>query len=281
MTNFLDTLVPGDPNNPDPLKEYIKSHSPEQMVAEMRESLFDPNYLPDLGDLVKVHLKGEGRAYARLLYGEGIRQLEAAPELLAPDTNLFFAKRNFCACCIPDQPLEALNVILETPTLTKADPVLATLVAACLVDEGWFGEARLLFSEIDKIPLESLLRKLEDAGVSFDIVESSKAKMRVQSGTRKMGDLEWLVHPEAGQPPDGLLDMEMDELTKHGIPKEVLATIKTGVVLMASKDRKMWFCEFFDVSDPQRLLSRGIAGRFKADFHTRDGQHVNVYGVGH
>jgi hypothetical protein len=281
MTNFFDTIVPGDPNNWFPLEEYIRTHSPEQMVADIRSSKFDPNYLPDLGDMVKIRLKEKGRAYARLLYAEGIRQLEAAPELLTPDTNLFFAKRNFCACCIPDKPGEAFSVILFTPTLATADPALAALVAACLVEEGQFEDASVLFSAIDKIPLESLLRKLEDAGLSFDVVESSRAKIRMQLGTLKMGDLEWLVHSEAGQPPEGLLAMNMDELTKHGIPNEVLATIKTGVVLMASKDRKMWFCEFFDVSDPQPLLSRGIAGRFKADFHTRDGRHVNVFAVRH
>jgi hypothetical protein len=50
-----------------------------------------------------------------------------------------------------------------------------------------------------------------------------------------------------------------------------LETIKSGVVHTASKDGKMWFCEFFNVSDPSPLLSRGIAGQFRVDFHTRGG----------
>jgi hypothetical protein len=73
--------------------------------------------------------------------------------------------------------------------------------------------------------------------------------------------------------------MNMDELTQHGIPKEVLSTLKTGVVHMASRDGKMWFCEFFDVHDPQPLLAKGVAGSFKADFHTRDGKYVNISSV--
>lgn len=279
MANFFDTLIPEDPDNFFPLTEYIQSHSPAEMLADIRASQFDPNYLPDLGDMVKMFMKEEGRPYAKLLYAEGIRQLEASPDLLAPDTNLFFAKRNFCVCCMPNEPGEAFSVMSKTPELITADPALAAFVAARLVDEGQYQEASRLLSGIDHVPLEELLRKLEEFGISFDMVESLKAKVRVQLGTRKMGDLEWLVHPEAGQPPVGLLDMDMDELTKHGIPKEVLASIKTGVVLLASKDRKMWFCEFFDVSDPRPLLARDIAGRFKADFHTRDGRYVNVYGV--
>jgi hypothetical protein len=281
MTNFFDTIVPGDPDNLFPLKEYIKSHSPEQMVADIRASKFDPNYLPDLGDMVRMLLKEEGRPYAKVLFAEGIRQLEAAPDLLDPSTNLFFAKRNLCACCMPGEPGEAFQVILKTPALVPADPGLVVLVAARLVKEGQFKEANMLLSKIDEIPLDVLLRKLEEVGFNFEMLDSLKARVRMQLGQRKMGDLAWLVHPEAGQPPQGLLEMEMVELTKHGIPKEVLAAIKTGVVLMASNDRKMWFCEFFDVNDPQPLLSRGIDGLFKADFHTRDGQHVNVYGVHH
>lgn len=281
MTNFFDTIVPGDPDNLFPLKEYIKSHSPEQMVTDIRASKFDPNYLPDLGDMARMFLKEEGRQYAKFLLAEGIRQLEAAPELLDPGTNLFFAKRNFCACCMPEEPREAFQVILKTPALIPADPGLVVFVAARLVEEGQFKEANMLLSKIDEIPLDVLLGKLEEVGFNFEILDSLKARVRMQLGQRKMSDLAWLVHPEAGQPPQGLLEMEMVELTKHGIPKGVLATIKTGVVLMASNDRKMWFCEFFDVNDPQPLLSRGIAGRFKADFHTRDGQHVNVYGVRH
>src|SRR2546423_15401466 len=110
MPNFFNSLVPGDPNSLFPFKAYIQNHSPEQMVADIRASKFDPNYLPDLGDMVRMLLKEEGRPYAKMLYGEGLRQLEATPELLDPTTNLLFAKRNFCACCIPDEPLDAFEL---------------------------------------------------------------------------------------------------------------------------------------------------------------------------
>lgn len=33
MTNFFDTIVPGHPDNLFSLKEYIKSHSPEEMES--------------------------------------------------------------------------------------------------------------------------------------------------------------------------------------------------------------------------------------------------------
>jgi hypothetical protein len=225
MANFFDTLIPGDPNNFFSLTEYIQSHSPAQMLADIRASKFDPNYLPDLGDMVKMFLKEEGKPYAKLLYAEGIRQLESAPELLIPDTNLFFAKRNFCVCCMPNEPGEAFSVMSKTPELITADPALATFVAARLVEERRFQEANVLLTRIDQVPLEELLKKLEEFGINFDVIESLRAKIRVQLGSRKMGDLEWLIHPDAGRPPVGLLNMEMDELTRHGITKEVLATI--------------------------------------------------------
>jgi hypothetical protein len=67
MPNFFDTIVPGHPNNLQPLEEYIKSHSPEQMVAEIRASRFDPNYLADLGELDRGRQRGYRRGLVRTL----------------------------------------------------------------------------------------------------------------------------------------------------------------------------------------------------------------------
>jgi tetratricopeptide (TPR) repeat protein len=175
MPNFFDTVVPGDPNSLFPLKDYMQNHSPEQMVVDIRASKFDPNYLPDLGDIVRMLLKEEGRPYARMLYGEGIRQLEATPSLLDPATNLLFAKRNFCACCIPDAPLEGFELICRAPELISADPGLAVMITALLVDAGQFSQAGALLPHIEKVKTEDLQQSLKEVGVDLAFVDSLKS----------------------------------------------------------------------------------------------------------
>jgi hypothetical protein len=139
---------------------------------------------------------------------------------------------------MPDAPEDAFDVISMTPELIIAVPSLVIFIAAGLVQNSRFDDAALLLCAIDRIPPGDLRQKLDDGEIGLDFVESLKARIRMRHA-RKFGDLDWLCSPEAGQPPDGLLDMDMGELTKHGIPREILSRIKTGVVLMASNDRKM------------------------------------------
>ena len=263
------------------LPEYIASHTPSQMLADVRGSSIDPNDLPSLGDQALMFCKQP--AHSKVLYAEGIRQLEAAPERLAPDCNLLASRRNLCLSCLMlDSAVEAFEVIAKEPQLIAADINLALGVTLALGKIGRSEEANAVLSGVDQIPLPDLLRKLEAAELDLGFVDSVKATIRKASGSRKMRDLQWLVHPEAGQPPDAVLDLDLDTLAKHGVPVTVLGTIKTGVLHRASKDGKMWFCEFFDVSDPSPLLERGVAGRFRVDFHTLEngrGRLANVYSV--
>lgn len=115
---------------------YIKSHTLDQTLAEIRASKINPNDLPGLGDTAKLFLKEDGYAHARVFYAEGIRQLEAAPHLVAPDVNVLFARRNLCALYMPDQAGDALAVIEEDPQLCQCrnktpaiSPVLTTAAA--------------------------------------------------------------------------------------------------------------------------------------------------------
>lgn len=283
MANFFDG-APG--RDFEGFLAYVKSHTPSQTLADIRASGIDPNDLPSLGDMARMFLKEEGREHAIVFYTEGIRQLEESPGRLAPDVNLSFARCSLCACYMPDRAAEALTVIEKDPSLVSLAPELTLSIAAKLVEAGQLRGANALLERIDQIPLENLLPKLESAGINFEMVEFLKKRVRQGLGTRKMRDLNWLIAPGTGKPPEGLLDIEINALAKEGIPSEVLAAVKTAVVLSASNDRKMWFCSFFDVNDPRPLLGKGIMGRFRADFYNRigrfgeDGQ-VNIYGVHH
>ena len=157
MANFFDGNPATDFNG---LMTYIKSHTPDQTLAEIRTSKVDPNDLPGLGDMVKMFLKENGYAHARVLYAEGIHQLEESPHLLAPDVNLLFARRNLCALYMPDQAAEALAVVEEDPQLIGADPALALWIAATLAEAGQMQEADWILGGIDQIPQEDLLPKL-------------------------------------------------------------------------------------------------------------------------
>ncbi len=284
MANFFDGTPQTDFQG---LMAYVRTHTPNQMLADIRSSSVDPNDLPGIGDMVRMFLKDAGTRHAKVLYAEGIRQLEAEPQRKAPDVNLMFARRNLCACCIPDAPVEAFNVIAEDPTIVAADPALGVVVAMGLVQEGHAKQASQIISVLDQIPLEQVLPKLEEAQMSFDVLKGLKVEIRRHLGGKKMCDLVWWYdESDVGQLPNGLVNMDLNELTKSGIPSSVLATIKTAVVLSRSNDRKMWYCGFFDVQDPSPLLDRGIVGLFRADFYNRIGRfgedgEVTVYGVHH
>ena len=49
-----------------------------------------------------------------------------------------------------------------------------------------------------------------------------------------MRDLNWLSNSGTGELPEGLLDMDLMELAKHGISAETLNTIKTAVLFQSS-----------------------------------------------
>lgn len=262
----------------DDIADYIGSHTPSQMLADIRASRIDPNELPWLGDQAMMFLKSP--AHARVLYEEGISQLEAAPHRRAPDCDLFKARRNLCLSCLMlGSPLAAFGVLAKEPRLVSADLNLVLGIALALAKAARPEEANAILSLVQQIPFQDLVRKLEQTEWSFDEFESLKASIRKQLGKRTFRDLEWYFNPQAGQPPDGVLDLDLnvvsiEALSKSrlsGIPASVLDTIKSGFVHQASTDGKMWFCEFFDVADPSPLLRRGMPGRFRVDFHTRGG----------
>ena len=171
MANFFN----GNPQtDSEGLMAYVKTHSPTEMLSDVRSSSVDPNDLPGIGDMVKMFLKADGRVHAKVLYAEGIRQLEAAPHRLAPDVNLLFARRNLCACCLPDEPLEAFAVIRQANELVTADPALCLTVAMGLYNQGQLKEASAALSALDQIPIQNLLPKLEAANMSVDLVNQLK-----------------------------------------------------------------------------------------------------------
>jgi hypothetical protein len=177
MANFFDGNPATDFNG---LIAYIKSHTLDQTLAEIRASKINPNDLPGLGDTAKLFLKEDGYAHARVFYAEGIRQLEAAPHLVAPDVNVLFARRNLCALYMPDQAGDALAVIEEDPQLIGADPALALWIAATLAETGQMQEADWILSAIDQIPQAQLLPKLEEYNFGIDQVNALRASVRKQ-----------------------------------------------------------------------------------------------------
>lgn len=262
----------------DDIAEYIGSHTPSQMLADIRASRINPNELPWLGDQALIYLKSP--AHARVLYEEGICQLEAAPQRLEPDCDLLKARRNLCSSCLTlGDFLAAFAVLAHEPRLVSADLNLALGVALGLVKAGRPGEANAILSAVQQIPFQELVRKLEQAEWTCDEFESLKADIRIQLGKRKFRDLEWYFNPDAGEPPDGILDLDLDVVSTdalrisrlNGVPAAVLNTIKSGFVHQAGGDRKMWVCEFFDVADPTPLLRRGSPGRIRVTFHYRGG----------
>jgi len=121
-----------------------------------------------------------------------------------------------------------------------------------LNQEGHAKQASQIIGLLDQIPLEQILPKLEGSEMSLDVLQNLKADIRRNLGARKMRDLVWWYDESAvGHLPEALVEMDLDKL---GVPASILATIKTAVVLSRSNDRKMWFCAFFDVQDPESVV---------------------------
>jgi hypothetical protein len=182
MANFFDGNPARDLNG---LIAYVKSHTPDKMLAEIRDSKLDPNDLPSLGDTVQLFLKEDGCAHASVLYAEAIRQLNAAPHLLAPDVDLLLARRNLCALYMPDQVEQALGVIEEDPQLIGRDPALALWIAATLVETEHPQQADWIFSGIDQISPKDLLPKLEEFNIGIDQVNEVRSRIRKQLGSQR------------------------------------------------------------------------------------------------
>jgi hypothetical protein len=278
VANFFDNDVVIMLDN---IQPYMESHTPSEMLTDIRGSGINPNELPSLGDQALQLYKQY--AHSQVLYAEGIRQLEAVPHLLAPDCNLLFARRNLCVSYyMLGSAAEAFSVIAKEPKLIAADVATALLVTRALAQNGRSEEANMIVSAIGQIPLPELLSKLEAAELDFDFVNDVKAEVRKASGVRTMRDLNWLSASGAGELPEGLLDMDVNQLAKNGVPIELLNTIKTAVLLQSGQDRKMWSVAFFDINDPRPLLARGMAGRFRVLFHCRMGKYgegCNVFGI--
>jgi hypothetical protein len=172
------------------LSSYIDAHTPERMLTDIRGSRIDPNDLPSLGDQALMFMKQP--AHSKVLYAEGVRQLEAAPQRLAANCNLFAAKRNLCLSCLMcGSAVDAFMVIAGERRLIPADTNLVQGVALALAKKGHSKEASWIEAEIRKCT------------------------------KRTLRDLGWFVGSQARQPPDGLLDLDLEVLTKHGISATV------------------------------------------------------------
>jgi hypothetical protein len=129
MQTFFDA-----PNPYDELPRFVgyhKTHSPAQMLSDIRSSRVKPNDLPCFGDILRVHLSDDikrllpdkGIRHARVLYAGGIilDSLEANPQLVDPDVSLLSAKWSFVACChdLQDELPEAFRTIQSEPTFVR------------------------------------------------------------------------------------------------------------------------------------------------------------------
>ncbi len=247
---------------------YVKAHTPEQMLSDIRASSVDPNDLPSIGDTVKMFLNDEGKHHAKVCYGEGIRQLEEEPQRKAPDVNLMFARRNFCACCFPEEPVEAFNVLVDEPEIIVADPVLATGIATGLAQEGYPKQANIIVTALDQIPAQNLLLKFEEGGIEIGILKALRDHLRQQLGGRKLRDLKWFWNPNVEPVPDGILSMDYDAIR---LPAQVLDRARSAVIMQVSNDRKMWFVFFYDREDPTSIMQRENSELCYVFFYYRDG----------
>jgi hypothetical protein len=191
MSNFFDAP---DPYSELPrLVEYCKTHSPTQMLSDIRSSCVNPNDLPALGDFLRVYLSDEiktslpnkGIRHARVLYAEGISQLEANPRLVAPDVSLLSAKWSFVACChdLQDELAEAFRTIQSEPTFVRTYPDLAFSVAFLLWREGQLQETGAILRALDALPEAYVASKFDEAGL--DIAAFEKLKLWVSEQQRK------------------------------------------------------------------------------------------------
>jgi len=271
MATFFDRYFEGQMRDLEELKNFIGQHTPDQVSVEARSSSLPPEDLLMVADMVRMFVKQDGTLKrAKVLYAEGMRKILAGPPGVLSDNDMLSNMRNWCLCCLPDELEEACRVVAQEPQVVAADPALATMLTALLVENGLYRQAQAVLSGIEQIPLEDLLPKLEAAEMNFDTIRSLKDAVRTNLGKRKMRDLIWWYDESAvKQLPERLIEMDLDELTKYGIAPDVLGTLRTAVVFRASDDRKMWFCGFFDVKDPSPLIDSGRTGRFQATFYNR------------
>src|SRR5258708_2668699 len=107
------------------------------------------------------------------------------------------------------------------------------MVAFGCFQEGHLREARSILSRVDQLPLPYVVRRFEEEAIpfmgttlSFGLFNKLKGEVRKQVGERKMRDLNWLSASGTGELPEGLLDMDLNELAKHGIPTKILNSTK-------------------------------------------------------
>jgi hypothetical protein len=146
------------------------------MLADIRASTLDPNDLPALGDLVKMLLKDDGLRHARVLYTEGIRQLEANPSLMAENVSLKDAKWNVVACCLDlkDGFVEAFSAINSVPNFVRDYPDMSLRTAMGLYVEGHPQEAALIIRELDTFDRLDLDNQLQEAGLVIEMFDKLK-----------------------------------------------------------------------------------------------------------
>lgn len=177
MSNFFNTPnILGDVETLTALPEYVKTHTPSQMLTDIEGSTINPNDLPALGDLVKMLMKDDALKHARVLYAEGIRQLEASPVLKAKDVSLTDAKWNVVACCLDlqDEYIEAFRAIRGVQDFVMKYPDMSLLTAMGLWREGHLQEAALILEELDTFDRSDLDNKLQEAGLVIEMFDKLK-----------------------------------------------------------------------------------------------------------
>jgi hypothetical protein len=73
-----------------------------------------------------------------------------------------------CKRSIPAEPLAAFGWITQEPGIVQADPKLALGVTSCLLKTNHFGEAAVLFTEIDRMPDRTLLEALSGTPLGLE-----------------------------------------------------------------------------------------------------------------
>jgi hypothetical protein len=178
MPNFFNTPnISGDFNGLDAFSEYVKTHAPGQMLSDIRESSVDPNELPALGDLAKMLLGDDGLKHARVLYAEGVRQLEANPGRKASDVSLPDAKWNVVACCLDlrEEYGEAFEAIrIDLSSFVRDYPDMSLLMAMGLWGEGQRKEVGLILGQLDIFDRLELDNKLQEAGLVIETFDKLK-----------------------------------------------------------------------------------------------------------
>ena len=181
MANFFD----GNPETDFPgLAAYVKTHTPTQMLTDIRVSSIDPNKLIKIGDLAKIGLQDAGRLHAKALYAEGIRQLQTQPHRIASDTDLTIARCMLITCCLPDAAGEAYGIIEADDAVVPTEPALAVWVAMALFQGQQFEKVHRVLTRLEKIPTKTLAAQLQENGMEMSQVEDMRSYVRSVMGRR-------------------------------------------------------------------------------------------------